>query len=166
MKTYNEVINILEESIKDHNIAKMKDAIVHCEDTIYSRVGYAGPLIYAVECNFSEGVEFLIRSFYHDAVMGPDQRDLLWRITLFKSDTVGSIVPILIEHNLLPSKHFLYGLASQVNEKKVETRNNIISSIKKEIPELEFSAYHDTDEISISKKQIQKGNIDDPGTPE
>jgi hypothetical protein len=140
---------------------------MHCEDTIYSRVGYAGPLIYAAECNFSEGVEFLIRSFYHDAVMGPDQRDLLWRITLFKSDTVGIIVPILIEYNIIPSKHFLSTLSSQIFREKEITRDNIISSLNKKIPDMTFCAYyHDTDEISISKNQIQEGDMDDSGTPE
>ena len=168
MKTYNEVTNMLEESIKDHNLAKMKDAILHCEETVYSSVGYAGPLIYAAECEFPEGVQFLLRTFYHDAVMGPDQCDHIWRIALFGwPDKIKTLVPILIEFNILPSRYFLATLASRIFKEKEETRDNIISSLSKELPDIEFGViYHDTDTISIRKKQIPEGHMDDSGTPE
>lgn len=157
MKTYDEVISLLEESIKERNLTKMKDALKYCESTIYSSIGYAGPLHYAAECDFAEGVDLLLSSFYHDIVMGSDQRDRLWRIALFGwPNKVRSIVPILIEYNIIPSKHFLATLSSRIIGEKEETRDSIISLLNNEIHDIEFCAYyHNTDTISIRKKQIQ-----------
>ncbi len=168
MKTYNEVINMLEEGIENHDLTKIKEAILHCEDTIYSRVGFAGPLIFAAECDFSAGVEFLLSQYYHDVVMSPDQRDHIWSIALFGyPKRAKSIVPILIEYNIIPSKHFLATLSSQIFREKELTRDSIISLLNREIPDMEFCAYyHDTDTISIRKPQIKEGIMDDSGTPE
>ena len=145
---------MLEKSIEDHNLAKMQEAVKLCEESIYSRVGYAGPLFYAAECDFTEGVEFLLDKYYHDLVLGPDEIDRLWKIALFGYPKKGkSIVILLSEFKLLPSGSFLCSLGLEIRNEKELTRNNIISYLKEKMPDIEISTYyHDTDKISIYEK--------------
>lgn len=83
MKTYSEVVEMLEKSIQDHNLTGMKDAMKFIEPIIYSRIAYAAPLYYASECDFAIGVDQLLRTFYHEPMLRPDEQDKLWYIGLF-----------------------------------------------------------------------------------
>lgn len=160
MKTFNEVTKLIEKSIENHDLAKLKDAVQDCEESIYAQVGYAGPLFYAAEQDFTEGVEFLLNSYYQIMFLRPGEIDRLWKTALFGSPKKGkSIVMLLLEFKLLPSESFLCSMSLEIRKEKEKTRDNIVSCLKKEMPEVEIiTYYYDTDTICIREKEEMKSN--------
>lgn len=124
-RTYKEVIELLEKSIQDHSLTGMKDAMKFIESTLYSRIGYAAPLYYAAECDFAIGVDYLLRTYYHEPVLRPDERDKLWQIGLFNyPKNANTIVQVLLENDRLPSRSFLASLNTEISEKLKLAMNN------------------------------------------
>ncbi len=149
----NEVSDMLEQSIEEHNLAKLKYAIELCGGSIYSRVSYAGPLFYAAENDFTEGVEFLLDNHY-GIVLGPVEIDRLWKTALFGYPKKGkSIVMLLLEYKLLPSESFLCSLSFEIRKEKELTRNRIISYLREKMPDIVIdTCYNDADQIIIEEK--------------
>jgi hypothetical protein len=154
MKTFNEVTKMLEKSIEEHNLIEMLDAINHYEESVYLRVGYAGPLFYAAECDFTEGVEYLLTHYYHDIVLRPEERDRLWKTALFGyPKQAKSIVILLLEHKLLPSESFLASLGIEISLQKEEARKKIIADLEKQMPDIRIIRYYnDPDKVCIEKR--------------
>lgn len=153
MKTYDESKELLENSINEHNLVKMKKALRYFEGSLYSGIGFAGPLYYAAECDFAEGVDYLIREVYGELLLGPVQIDQLWTIALFGYPRKGkSIIMVLLENKLFPSESFLASLSLNIRKERESTRDKIISLFKTKYPDIEvYESNLDPDKIDIRK---------------
>mgnify|MGYP000852414334 CR=1 FL=1 len=153
MKTYDESKELLENSINEHNLVKMKKALGYFEGSLYSGIGFAGPLYYAAECDFAEGVDYLIREVYGELLLGPVQIDQLWTIALFGYPRKGkSIIMVLLENKLFPSESFLASLSLNIRKERESTRDKIISLFKTKYPDIEVYEFNlDPDKIDIRK---------------
>jgi len=156
MKTYDESKEILENSINEHNLVKMKKALGYFEGSLYSGIGFAGPLYYAAECDFAEGVDYLIREVYGELLLGPVQIDQLWTIALFGYPTKGkSIIMVLLENKLFPSESFLASLRFNIRKEKEYTRDAVISFIKTKYPDMEITGFKVDPDIIDMRERIE-----------